>query len=71
MVSRSRCCGFTFVFVDVEATASFSAAAIVSFMDCSSLHGFFDLVDVGFQLLDAFLWVVIALIPIDRLRTRG
>jgi hypothetical protein len=55
MVSHSQCSGSAFVSVDAKATASFSATAIVSFMDCSSLYGFFDLMDISFQLLNAFL----------------
>jgi hypothetical protein len=34
MVSHSRCSGSAFVSVDAKVVASFSAAAIVSFMDC-------------------------------------
>jgi hypothetical protein len=33
MVAHSQCSGSAFVYVDAKAVASFSAAAIVSFMD--------------------------------------
>ena len=72
MVSRSRCGGFALVSADAEATASMSAAAIVSFMDCLSLcmDSLISRTSVSSFSMRSF-WVVITLIPIDRLQTRG
>jgi hypothetical protein len=66
MVSCSQCGGSASVFVDAKATASFSAAAIVSYMDCSSLYmdSLISWTSVSSFSMRSF-WVVIALIPID------